>query len=101
MPMTKSQSNPVIAIACGGTGGHLFPGLAIAEKLVQRDCDVTLLISPKEVDQEAVKNIWNMVVITLPCVCLQRGSVFSFVRGIARSYAASRKLFKCRPPQAV
>jgi UDP-N-acetylglucosamine--N-acetylmuramyl-(pentapeptide) pyrophosphoryl-undecaprenol N-acetylglucosamine transferase len=91
----------MIAIACGGTGGHLFPGLAVAEKLVQRDCDVTLLVSPKDVDQQAVKDIWNMVVITLPCVCLQRGSVWSFLRGVSRSYTASRKLFKCRRPEAV
>ena len=51
-----ASSAPTIAIACGGTGGHLFPGLAIAEPLARRGCAVTLLISPKEVDQQAVKN---------------------------------------------
>ena len=91
----------MIAIACGGTGGHLFPGLAIADKLVQRDCDVTLLISPKDVDQQAVRDVRNMVVFTLPCVGLQRGSAFSFMRGIAKAYAASRKLFRTCKPQAV
>ncbi|MGI8965337.1 MAG: glycosyltransferase, partial [Limisphaerales bacterium] len=54
--MEKSFSQPEnkrphTAIACGGTGGHLFPGLAVAEELARRDCSVTLLISPKEVDQ--------------------------------------------------
>ena len=50
------KSKPLIAIACGGTGGHLFPGLAVAGQLKRRGCDVALLISPKDVDQQAVKS---------------------------------------------
>ena len=46
-----SPGRPLIAIACGGTGGHLFPGLAVAEQLKEHGCDVALLISPKDVDQ--------------------------------------------------
>lgn len=49
------HANPLIAIACGGTGGHLFPGLAVAGQLQRSGCDVALLISPKDVDQQAVK----------------------------------------------
>ncbi len=37
-------------IACGGTGGHLSPGIALAEALLARDHKVTLLISHKKVD---------------------------------------------------
>lgn len=37
-------------IACGGTGGHLSPGIALAEALVARGHAVTLLISHKKVD---------------------------------------------------
>ncbi|HEY8995608.1 MAG TPA: UDP-N-acetylglucosamine--N-acetylmuramyl-(pentapeptide) pyrophosphoryl-undecaprenol N-acetylglucosamine transferase [Lacunisphaera sp.] len=37
-------------IACGGTGGHLSPGIALAEALVARGHRVTLLISHKKVD---------------------------------------------------
>ena len=37
-------------IACGGTGGHLSPGIALAEALVARQHQVTLLISHKKVD---------------------------------------------------
>ena len=65
---------PLVAIACGGTGGHLFPGLAVAEQLVKRGCNVTLLISPKEVDQQAVKQAKGMEIVILPAVALQRGS---------------------------
>jgi UDP-N-acetylglucosamine--N-acetylmuramyl-(pentapeptide) pyrophosphoryl-undecaprenol N-acetylglucosamine transferase len=38
-------------IACGGTGGHLFPGLAVAETLLRRGHPVRLLVSEKTIDQ--------------------------------------------------
>jgi len=97
--MTKTDYS--IAIACGGTGGHLFPGLSVAEKLLQRDCVVTLLISPKEVDQEAVKSASGMEIVTLPAIGLQRGGEIAFLRGFKKSYGAARRLFKTNRPDAV
>ena len=99
--MTPSHQPPVrVAIACGGTGGHFFPGLAVAGQLVRRGCAVTLLISPKEVDQEAVRGVSGMEIVTLPTVGLKRGGEIAFVRGFIRSYRAAAKLCKSRPPQA-
>jgi UDP-N-acetylglucosamine--N-acetylmuramyl-(pentapeptide) pyrophosphoryl-undecaprenol N-acetylglucosamine transferase len=43
-------------IACGGTGGHLFPGLAVAETLHGRGHGVTLLVSEKEIDATALRD---------------------------------------------
>jgi UDP-N-acetylglucosamine--N-acetylmuramyl-(pentapeptide) pyrophosphoryl-undecaprenol N-acetylglucosamine transferase len=94
-------TNPSIAIACGGTGGHLFPGLAVAEKLLERDCHVTLMISPKDVDQQAVKNVSGMDLVTLPAVGLQRGAEFAFVRGLSQSWKTARDSFKTSRPNAV
>lgn len=37
-------------ISCGGTGGHLSPGIALAEALTARGHEVVLLISQKRVD---------------------------------------------------
>jgi UDP-N-acetylglucosamine--N-acetylmuramyl-(pentapeptide) pyrophosphoryl-undecaprenol N-acetylglucosamine transferase len=90
-----------VAIACGGTGGHLFPGVAVAEALKQRGCAVTLLISPKEIDQTAVKSAVGVQVATLPAVGFSSGNAFAFARGFAQSYRASSKLFKSEPPEAV
>lgn len=42
-------------IAAGGTGGHLFPGIAVGEVLVARGHQVMLLISEKEIDAVATK----------------------------------------------
>ena len=92
---------PLVAIACGGTGGHLFPGLAVAEQLQARGCDVALLISPKEIDQQAVKTAVGMTVFTLPAVGLQNRNYFSFATSFAQSLRAARKLFRSRPPVAV
>lgn len=37
-------------ISCGGTGGHLAPGIAVAEDLIARGHEVVLLVSRKQVD---------------------------------------------------
>jgi UDP-N-acetylglucosamine--N-acetylmuramyl-(pentapeptide) pyrophosphoryl-undecaprenol N-acetylglucosamine transferase len=97
----SADSRPFIAIACGGTGGHLFPGLAVAQQLQARGCAVALLISPKEVDQQAVKTVSGMEIFTLPAVGLQNRNYFSFARSFWNSFRAARNMFKQRPPAAV
>ncbi len=99
--MQRKTSSPFIAIACGGTGGHLFPGLAVAEELVRRDCEVTLLVSPKEVDQQAVRSLIGIGVATLPAVGLTRGGALGFLAGFAKSYRSAKTLFRKKVPQAV
>jgi UDP-N-acetylglucosamine--N-acetylmuramyl-(pentapeptide) pyrophosphoryl-undecaprenol N-acetylglucosamine transferase len=73
--------------------------LAVADQLVRRGCEVTLLISPKEVDQQAVRGVSGMEVVSLPAVGLKRRGEIAFVRGFVRSYRAAAKLFKSCPPQ--
>lgn len=99
--MEKTIVKPLLAIACGGTGGHLFPGLAVAEELLLRSCDVVLLVSPKEVDQQAVRSLRGIKVATLPAVGLERGRLLTFLAGSWRSIREAKKLFRQRPPQAV
>jgi UDP-N-acetylglucosamine--N-acetylmuramyl-(pentapeptide) pyrophosphoryl-undecaprenol N-acetylglucosamine transferase len=91
----------LVAIACGGTGGHLFPGLAVGEELLARGCDVMLLISPKEVDQQAVRAASGMQIVTLPAVGMVRGNFVAFLKGFRASHQEAKRMFGARPPQAV
>ncbi len=95
------ELHPYIAIACGGTGGHLYPGIAIAEALLARGLDILLLISPKEVDQSAARALPGMDIATLPAVGLSLGGLPAFARGFWGSLKTSKTVFKRRPPQAV
>jgi len=93
--MTGTETKtPYVAIACGGTGGHLFPGLAVAEQLKQHGCAAALLISPKLVDQQAVKSAQGVDIFTLPAVGLQNGNYFSFAGNFVKSLFAARKIFR-------
>ena len=47
-----------IAIACGGTGGHTFPGLATARVLRDRGHTVTLWMAGRDIESQTVKG-WD------------------------------------------
>lgn len=53
-----------VAIACGGTGGHLYPGLATARVLLQRGHSVTLWLAGRDVE-ERVRGVWDGDVVTV------------------------------------
>lgn len=57
-----------VLIACGGTGGHLFPGVAVAEEFDRRGHDVLLLISEKKVDAQGAKKYGNLAFQTVPAI---------------------------------
>lgn len=57
-----------VLIACGGTGGHLFPGIAVAETLQQRGHKVLLLISEKKVDARASEKYGLLDFVSVPAI---------------------------------
>jgi UDP-N-acetylglucosamine--N-acetylmuramyl-(pentapeptide) pyrophosphoryl-undecaprenol N-acetylglucosamine transferase len=103
MPEETFINSPLghVVIACGGTGGHLFPGLAVGQELRQRGCSVTLMVSPKDVDQQAIQSITGMGIVTLPAVGLSRAGFFKFINGLWRAYRLAKACFAQRPPRVV
>ena len=63
----ENQSKHVV-IACGGTGGHLFPGIAVAQELKARGHSARLLISEKKVDAQASEKYKDFDFDTVPAV---------------------------------
>jgi len=55
-----------ILIVCGGTGGHLTPGIAIAEELTLRGHRCFIVVSRKKVDARLIQNYPNMEFIEAP-----------------------------------
>jgi UDP-N-acetylglucosamine--N-acetylmuramyl-(pentapeptide) pyrophosphoryl-undecaprenol N-acetylglucosamine transferase len=98
--MNNSRNN-FVAIACGGTGGHLFPGMAVGEKLLERGYEVLLLVSEKEVDQISSRGATGMEILRLPAVPLLTGNFPKFLRSTWKSFSIMRAYFKKRRPAAV
>jgi UDP-N-acetylglucosamine--N-acetylmuramyl-(pentapeptide) pyrophosphoryl-undecaprenol N-acetylglucosamine transferase len=92
-----------IAIACGGTGGHLFPGLAVAEELRQRGHDTLLLVSAKQIDamalQGANENSHALPGIGWPGFLSPR--VFKFGRSLLDSWQECGEVYREFKPTAV
>ncbi len=57
-----------IAIACGGTGGHLYPGLSVATELARMGKVVRIYISEKEIDQTAMKDFPQFEAVQVPVI---------------------------------
>src|SRR3989440_7217333 len=91
-------------IACGGTGGHLFPGIAVAEVLRDRGHEVMLLISEKDIDALALSGRTNFRVEKLPTIGLPSAfspALFGFARRFYESLSVCRSLYRTFKPQVV
>ena len=93
-----------VLIACGGTGGHLFPGIAVGEVLSARGHDVTLLISEKKIDSLAASGHPNLKFERLPFLAMPKPwspKMIPFLTGTFKGMNAARALIRKNEAQVV
>ena len=91
-------------IACGGTGGHLFPGLAVAEVLRARGHEVMLFVSEKEIDALALSGRSEFRFHQLPTIGLPSPfspAILGFLRRFNESLSLCRGIYRKFKPHVV
>jgi UDP-N-acetylglucosamine--N-acetylmuramyl-(pentapeptide) pyrophosphoryl-undecaprenol N-acetylglucosamine transferase len=92
---------PTIAFAGGGTGGHIYPGLAVAERLVRLlPCRIIWIGSHRGMDREAVTGA-GMEFFGIPAGKLRRYCSFRNILDAARvglGFFAARRVLKQEKP---
>lgn len=85
-----------LVIACGGTGGHLFPGIAVAEAWRRRGGEVLLLISEKQIDTLATEGFDHLQFERIPSIAMPKiysPKMIGFGLGFIKTFQKCRKLF--------
>ena len=82
-----------VVIACGGTGGHLFPGIAVAQQLKAMGHRPLLLISQKEVDADGSRKYGELEFRSVQAIAKPRTLSLRMVGFLFRF---ARTLFSCR-----
>ena len=92
-----------ILIACGGTGGHLAPGIALAEVLRERGQDCLLLVSQKAVDSALTSKYKELNFVAIPGEGLSGGWVqrIRACLSLARGWISVMRLIRREKPDAV
>lgn len=90
-----STTSLSIVIACGGTGGHLFPGISVAQTLKNKGHRVTLLISEKQVDSLAASKYGDLEFRKVPAIGMPRiysPAVIPFLKKLWNTIKECRKI---------
>ena len=100
---TSYAADMETAIACGGTGGHVFPGVMTGKRLMAMGHNVTLWLSGRDVESRALAD-WAGATVRVRARGFgsrfspgAAGVMFSLVRAAIRC----RRLMRADPPQVL
>lgn len=83
--------------AGGGTGGHIYPAIAVAEQIIERDnsAHVHFFCSERKIDSQILSKT-NFSYTVLPAVgfSARPDKAIAFCAGLFKSYAAAKKIIR-------
>lgn len=79
-----------IIVACGGTGGHSFPGIAVAKELASRGHEVAIWASGRDIESSVLKS-WEGPVFSTRARQLRLKYIFSILSSIFRCMRAMKR----------
>lgn len=98
------MSGPLFVFAGGGTGGHLFPGIAVAGSLKQLHPDAKFLFagSGRTVEQSILADAgFEAFPLNVPAVASARRHPVKFLRGHFADWMKARQMIREQKPAAV
>ena len=83
-------------ILCGGTGGHLAPGLAVGQALIKAGHEAGFVISRKQVDSRLVAKYKDLHIIKAPGIAFSKNPAkfFTFLKELKNAVMFGKKLLE-------
>lgn len=92
------SSSPSICLATGGTGGHVFPAMALAEELEKQGVQPFFITSQRDMTKAWIRQC-PYPCYSLPAAPFQKSLAYG--KKIFRSLLEARKILKTLSPRAV
>jgi len=83
-----------LVVACGGTGGHLFPGIAVARAAQARGWETLVLISEKQIDALATEGQSDLRFEKVPAIAMPKPLSLAMVEFLWRFLKTRRHCAK-------